>query len=696
MNNSTFLRLFYNAELLISLVIFYPITSYLKLKWDRSANIIGGVLLGCIGILLMAFPLQFAQGISFDTRSVLLGASALTFGIIPVMIAASIMILYRIYLGGAGVYMGILVILSSVSIGYFWPHIKKFLHIKNIWINLYLFGLVIHIVMLMFTLLLPSTSILPTLQAVLLPVMIIYPILTVIVTQILLSQKSIQENNLKILEAERKFHSVFDYAAIGIGYVTLGGKFIDLNQKLSAMLGYIPDELRLLNFDDITLAEDLNNDHLDRENLLRRKIDNYSVDKRMVKRNGTILWMNLSVSLIINNEDDPSYMICTFMDISERRSAEQLMTYLTYHDPETGVWNRRYYEENILKINTSENLPITLVLVDVNGLKLINDAFGYISGDAILRKVAEILTQECTENDQISRINGSCFIVAFNKLTLPTIDSVFRRINDRIAAVKIESIQLSISIGMAVKSTMNEDIQKVYKEAKDKLDKEKLNDRTSMISKTINIIMSSLFEKNQREMYHSARVSEICKQIAINMDLDKGEINKIRVAGLMHDIGKIGISDRILNKIEPLTTDEWEEIKRHSEIGYRILSSANEFSEIAEFILSHHERWDGTGYPKGLKGTEIPYQSRVIAIADSFDAMTSDRTYRKALSYPDAIQEIKRNAGSQFDPEIVDLFISKILPKINVDVLFDLDAQNTDFNDLDITLSTIISAPKEE
>ena len=166
-------------------------------------------------------------------------------------------------------------------------------------------------------------------------------------------------------------------------------------------------------------------------------------------------------------------------------------------------------------------------------------------------------------------------------------------------------------------------------------------------------------------MYHSARVSEISEQIAIHMNLSKGEINKIRVAGLMHDIGKIGISDRILNKIDPLSEEEWEEVQRHSEIGYRILSSANEFSEVAEYILSHHERWDGTGYPKGLKGNEIPYQSRIIAIADSFDAMTSDRSYRKALSYADAFQEIKLKSGSQFDPAIVDLFINQILPKMN-------------------------------
>ena len=498
MDNSTFLRLFYNAELLISLVVFYPITTYLKQKSGRSANIIGGVILGVIGILLMTFPLQFDHGISFDTRSVLLGASALTFGIIPVLIASMIMVLYRLYLGGAGVTMGILVIFTSVSIGYFWPRVKHISHIGNTWFNLYLFGLIVHVVMLMCTAFLPRAMILPTLQSVLLPIMIIYPILTVIVTKILSTFKNMQDNNQKIYEAERKFHSVFDYAAIGIGYVTIEGTFIDLNQKLSEMLGYSHEELNLLNFDAITFTEDRCKDSTDRMRLFNRKIDNYSVDKRFLKRDGSIIWMNLSVSLIITAEEDPSYMICTFMDITERKSAEEMMTYLTYHDPETGVSNRRYYEEHIQKINQEENLPITLVLVDVNGLKLINDAFGDLNGDAVLRKLSEILMQECTASDLISRINGSEFIIVFTKKSRAFIDSVFHQINRKIADSSIENIQLSISFGIASKTSIDEDIQKIYKEAKDKLDKEKLNDRTSMISKTISIIMSSLFEKNKR------------------------------------------------------------------------------------------------------------------------------------------------------------------------------------------------------
>jgi len=131
--------------------------------------------------------------------------------------------------------------------------------------------------------------------------------------------------------------------------------------------------------------------------------------------------------------------------------------------------------------------------------------------------------------------------------------------------------------------------------------------------------------------------------------------------GLLHDIGKIAIDDSILNKPGKLTEQEWEEIKRHPDIGYRILSTSYDFLELADCILAHHEKWAGTGYPKGLKGEDIPRIARIIAIADSYDAMTSERPYRKAMSEEEACIEIRKNSGTQFDPKIARIFIEKVL-----------------------------------
>jgi len=191
----------------------------------------------------------------------------------------------------------------------------------------------------------------------------------------------------------------------------------------------------------------------------------------------------------------------------------------------------------------------------------------------------------------------------------------------------------------------------------------KLTQSRSMRSKTINVIMQSLFEKNNREMKHSERVSNLCEKLAQKLGLDADDVKQVKTAGLMHDIGKIGIDEEILNKAGKLTESEWSEVRRHPEVGYRILSSVDEFNDIANYILQHHERWDGSGYPNALKQDQISLQARIIHISDAFDAMTSYRTYRPKLSIDEAVQEIKNNIHSQFDPRISEIFVTEVLGK---------------------------------
>ena len=145
------------------------------------------------------------------------------------------------------------------------------------------------------------------------------------------------------------------------------------------------------------------------------------------------------------------------------------------------------------------------------------------------------------------------------------------------------------------------------------------------------------------------------------LGLSDYKIKELKTVGLLHDIGKIAIEEHILSKTGKLTDKELNEIKRHPEIGYRILSTVNEMSEMADYVLAHHERWDGKGYPKGLKADEIPLESRIIAIADAYDAMTGDRSYRRPMQPTAVLEELQLNAGTQFDAELVNLFIEKVL-----------------------------------
>ena len=365
--------------------------------------------------------------------------------------------------------------------------------------------------------------------------------------------------------------------------------------------------------------------------------------------------------LSVDEKGNPVKVVGTMLDITEYKKAEEEILYMGYHDQLTGLYNRRYYEEELRRLDTGRNLPITIAMCDLNGLKLVNDSFGHDTGDDLLKKAAEIIKRGCRADDIVARLGGDEFVII-----LPQTDSIksakiIKRINDTVVKEKVGALDISITFGHKTKNNVEEDIQEVFKKTEDDMNRHKLSQSSSIKSKTIDLIMNTLFEKNNREMLHSKRVSEICEDIAFKMHFNKENVSQIKIAGLMHDIGKIGIDENILNKPQELTSDERKEIEKHSEIGYRILSSVNEFSEIAEHVLEHHEKWDGKGYPRGLIGAEISLEARIIAVADAFDAMTRERAYGKALSEEEAIREIRRCCGTQFDPEIAGVFVEKVL-----------------------------------
>ncbi|MBI9008969.1 MAG: diguanylate cyclase [Tenericutes bacterium] len=353
--------------------------------------------------------------------------------------------------------------------------------------------------------------------------------------------------------------------------------------------------------------------------------------------------------------------VYVFHDETQQYLKNEELSYISFHDHLTGLYNRRFFEVELSRLNSEKNLPLALIMIDVNGLKLINDSFGHTVGDLLLIAVANSIREALGKSTICSRVGGDEFVVILPQTSKNIALSVVKKIQDVSKDKKVNGIAISFAVGIGILNKKDDNLNQVFKKMEDDLYRNKLSESNSVRSKTIDLILQTLYEKNNREMNHSKRVSHYCELFAKALKFDQEQVHKIRLAGLMHDIGKIGVDETILNKKTKLTDEEFDKIKQHSEIGFRILSSLNEFNEIAQYVYQHHERWDGLGYPNRLKGKAIHFEARLLAIADSFDAMTGLRTYRASLSKQNAIDELLRNKGKQFDPKLVDIFIEKVV-----------------------------------
>ena len=353
-------------------------------------------------------------------------------------------------------------------------------------------------------------------------------------------------------------------------------------------------------------------------------------------------------------------------NIEQRKILEDRLRDLSYRDQLTGLYNRRFFDEEIKRLDKEEYLPISIIMADVNGLKLINDSFGHFTGDELLKSIANIIKKGIRENDIACRLSGDEFVIILPKTTEEEAEKVVNRFRemsyDRIFLKDMGiDIEISIAYGIGVKDRLDMDISQVIRKAEDYMYSRKLYEGPSMRSRTIETIVRALYKKSKIEELHSKRVACFCRKMGIALGLPKDKVEELYTIGLLHDIGKIAVNEDILHKAGPLTEREWDSMRKHPEIGFRILSTVNDMSQMAKYILYHHEKYDGSGYPKGLKGEEIPLVSRIIAIADAYEAMSSDRPYRKALPPEQVMEELINNEGTQFDPELLKVFVEKVI-----------------------------------
>ncbi|MGL5417620.1 MAG: sensor domain-containing diguanylate cyclase/phosphohydrolase [Clostridium sp.] len=343
------------------------------------------------------------------------------------------------------------------------------------------------------------------------------------------------------------------------------------------------------------------------------------------------------------------------VDITRERNYRKKLEFLSYTDILTGAKNRTAFEEYDREISKKENFPIGVLMGDANGLKLINDTFGHRCGDKFLKEIVKILKEVSGEN--VFRIGGDEFVILIKNTTPEYCESLIEKLQKEYIDYDKEFFKLSISLGYSMKKDKDTDIYDALAVAEDIVYKEKLKHNETAKSIVIESIKKNSCLNNPETERHATRVANNAVKIGKRLNLSENQLEELKIAGEFHDLGKVILPEEILLKESKLTKAEYEIMKTHAEKGYRIIKAiSNKYRGPAEIILGHHERWDGKGYPKGLKGESTPITSRILCLSDAYDIMRSKRVYKKAMKRADALEEVKRCSGTQFDPKVVEAF----------------------------------------
>lgn len=465
------------------------------------------------------------------------------------------------------------------------------------------------------------------------------------------SVKDITERK-KAEEGLENYRQLLQQAQDIILFVSKDGRILDVNEAACKEYGYSREELLRLNIRDLREPATL---HLYRQQMQQAFETGIVMETIHRRKDGRAFPVEVSSRRVMVGGEEA--LLSIIRNITERKQAQEEIKYLSFHDKLTGLYNWAYLEKQ-LSGELKNVVPCSIIMGDMNGLKIANDAFGHRAGDKLLVEMAAILRQVCRSGDIIARTGGDEFVMVLPGADEAATHAVAERIKTRCAQSIFQPLPPSISLGLATRTTTDQSLFETLQEAETRMYRRKLLEADSARSFSIQSLQRTLYEKSTETREHTERLRVLVKMLAQKMELSTVLQDELDLLAMLHDIGKIPIPDDILNKPGKLTAEEWEIMKRHSEIGYRIAKTSPELAPIAEYILAHHERWDGQGYPRGLAGEEIPLAARILAVADAFDVMVNERPYKSAFSTELAIKELKRHAGTQFDPHVVTVFLS--------------------------------------
>ena len=653
-----------NALVTFGLFIVLELGYIIRPRLERYRPVVSGMLVSGICLAAMAMPYEVSPGLVFDTRTILVSVTGLIFGAVPTLMVTVTAAGLRILAGGAGMPAAVLSILFSAGIGLVWRHwvIRDMRDKGQAYLKIFLMGWVVHIGMILFVLSVPDGAGPVLAGQIAGPALLVYPVTSFLLSILLLHQRARHEAGNVLLAGAGNLQALFENLPISCQSLDETGTLIRVSRKWLETMGYESDEVIGRWVGDLMYEADRKGFRDRFQAFLKAGTSDTVIT--LLHKEGRPVTFSVKGRVIRDERGRFLHTYCALHNITQFRTDAEALLYKTRHDPMTGLYNREHFDAAVRTHLQAEDFPLTVIIGDIDGLKQTNDTFGRQQGDRQIRTAGRILSGCLREGEILARTGGDEFSILLPRTERATAYARMREMEDAFldhAENRVsDELPLFLSLAYGTQEDASGRFEQAIREAEDYLYQRKVLVEMSPHNAVMKSIITTMNEKSYETEAHAERLVRLTGLIGIKMGLDSVQLDRLHLFSIVHDIGKVVIPDTILNKPGRLTDEEWTEMRRHPEVGYRITSASPGFSGVADLVLAHHERWDGGGYPNRLAGEAIPLLARILSVADAFDAMTAERPYRKPVPVEEAVEEIERCAGTQFDPEVALVFVGLV------------------------------------